>query len=244
MSNVSAANDAPGRGFVAWTGYLSLVQALLIIIPTVILGSAIDWPVSLGDPAAVMLPRIVEQQSSVRIGYLAYLIYSILFVVLITLLSEILLGSSHRVLKRIIIAMATASTLARSIGIIRWLIPIPELAVGWSTAGDDQQRYTISVIYDMLNAYGGTIGEVLGVSVFAACAITLLAIGGWLRGSAPRWFSIAGLVVAVALLATSSEVIGIDPGSIVPILGTATVQCWFLATGIWLVWRGRPAQQA
>jgi hypothetical protein len=244
MSNVSAENDAPGRGFVAWTGYLSLVQALLIIIPTVILGSAIDWPVSLGDPASVMLPRIIEQQSSVQVGYLAYLIYSILFVVLIALLSEIILGNGHRVLKQIIIAMATASTLARSIGIIRWLVPIPELAVRWSTAGDEQQRYAISVMYDLLNAYGGTIGEVLGVSVFAACAIALLAIGGWLRGSAPRWFSLGGLVAVGALLATSSEVIGIDPGSIVPILGTATVQCWFLATGIWLAWRGRAAQQA
>jgi hypothetical protein len=43
---------------------------------------------------------------------------------------------------------------------------------------------------------------------------------------------------------TSSEVVGIDPGSIVPILGTSVVQCWFLATGIWLVWRGRTMQQA
>jgi hypothetical protein len=244
MSDVGAANHSPGSRFVSWTGYISLVQALLIIVPTVILGSAIDWPVSLGDPAAEMLPRILEHQSAVRIGYGAYLLYSILFVVLIALLSGLLLGSSHRVLAQIILAMATASTLARSIGIIRWLIPIPELATIWSTAGDGQQRHTIGIAYDMLNAYGGTIGEVLGVSIFAACAIALLAIGAWLRASAPRWFSLGGLVAAGALLMTSSEVVGIDPGSIVPILGTSVVQCWFLATGIWLVWRGRTMQQA
>jgi hypothetical protein len=234
-------HDAPNSRVAAWAGYVSLVQALLIIIPTVVLGAAIDWPISLGDPASTMLPRLLDQQASVTAGYIAYLIYSILFLVTMALLSEYVLPDGDHVLKKIIIALATASALARSIGIIRWLVPMPELARMWATASDEQQRYTLTLAYELLNAYGGTIGEVLGVSIIAACSITLLIIGGWRRATIPRWFGVTGLVAAGALLVTSADVVGIDPGPVVPVLGTTAVQGWFLLTGIWLVRRARAA---
>ena len=62
-----------------WAGFASIVQGLLIFIPTFVLGAAINWPDSLDDPASVALPRLLENEGAVRAGYFAYLIYSILF---------------------------------------------------------------------------------------------------------------------------------------------------------------------
>ena len=76
------------------TGVVSLVQGLLIFIPTIVLGQAIGWPASLGDPASVALPRLLQQESAVRLGYSAYLVYSMLFAVTIVLLAKLRTGKS------------------------------------------------------------------------------------------------------------------------------------------------------
>lgn len=94
------------------TGVVSLVQGLLIFIPTIVLGQAIGWPASLGDPASVALPRLLEQESAVRLGYSAYLFYSMLFAVTIVLLAKLSTGKSMANVMSIIVGFAIASTLS------------------------------------------------------------------------------------------------------------------------------------
>ena len=222
-----------------WAGFTSILQGLLIFIPTFVLGAAINWPDSLDDPASIALPRLLENEGAVRVGYFAYLVYSILFAVSIALLSELVFGKNAGILMRIIIALAIASALARSIGIIRWLVPMYDLADLWNGATTEEQRYTISTTFEALNSYGGTIGEVLGVSIFAALAILLLSIGNLRQKTLPNWFSVLGLISAFGLLWTSTEIIGLDPGDSAIFLGTTIVQLWFLFIGLWLIIRGK-----
>jgi hypothetical protein len=155
------------------------------------------------------------------------------------MLSEIVFGKRAGLLIRIIIAFAIASALARSLGIIRWLAPMFDLAESWKVATTEEQRFAISTTFETLNSYGGTIGEVLGVSIFAAIAIFLLSIGNMREKVLPGWFSALGLVSAAGLLWTSSELLGVDPGSITIFMGTALVQFWFLFIGVWLIVRSR-----
>jgi len=164
-----------------WTGFASIVQGLLIFIPTFVLGAAINWPDSLDDPASVALPRLLENEGAVRAGYFAYLIYSILFAISMALLSEVVFGKNGGILMRI--------------------------------------------------------GEVLGVSLFAAIAILLLSIGNLKERTLPKWFSYFGLISAIGLLWTSVEMLGIDPGSTAIFLGTTLVQFWFLFIGVWLIFK-------
>ena len=220
-------------------GFLSILQGLLPFIPLAVLGGAINWPDSLDDPASVTLPRLLENEGAVRFGYFAYLIYSILFAISMALLTEVVLGKKGGILIRIIIALAIASALARSIGIVRWLMPNFELANLWEKASSDEQRYALSVTFETLNSYGGTIGEILGVSLFAAIAILLLSIGNMGEKTLPSWFSVFGLISALGLLWTSAEILGVDPGSIAIFMGTTLVQIWFLVTGFWLVVKSR-----
>ncbi|MFM9095549.1 MAG: DUF4386 family protein, partial [Actinomycetes bacterium] len=144
--------------FAKWAGLVSIIQGLLLFIPLTVLGGAINWPDSLGDPAEIALPRLLENEGAVRAGYFAYLIYSILFVISIALLSQVVLGKNAGLLLRLIIAFAVISVLARSIGIIRWLVPMYDLADLWKGASTEEQRYTISTTFEALNSYGGTIG--------------------------------------------------------------------------------------
>lgn len=210
----------------------------------IVLGGAINWPESLSDPAAIALPRLLENEGAVRFGYIVYLVYSILFAVAIILLLRYVQSRAAIALGALIAGFAVASALARSIGIVRWLVPAPELAEAYVATANENERVAISVVFDSMNAYGGTIGEVLGVSIFAALSIGLLSIAALTARAFPRWIGVFGLIAALGVLATTVELAGADASSLI-FFGTTLVQLWFLATGVWLLVRGsrqpRPA---
>lgn len=226
--------DAPP---VRTAGFTAVLQGLLIFVPTFVLGAAIGWPGSLGDPASVALPRLADNEVAVQIGYGSYLLYSVLFAVTITLLARLVEHDLTKGLRRLVIGFAIASALARSIGIVRWLAPMPELADAYNQAGDDAQRYTISTVYDALNSYGGTIGEALGVGLFAAISIGLLSVGLLRSAAIPRWAAMWGVISAVALAVSVVEMFGVDAGPLLTVTVTIA-QLWFLAFGVWLLARG------
>ena len=224
---------------IRWAGLLSLVQGLLLFVPLIVLGAAIEWPASLDDPASVALPRLLENEGAVRLGYVAYLIYSILFAVTIILLSRVTGTGATSVLSTLALSFALASTVARCIGIVRWLLPAPEIAETYLAATDPTEQMAIATSFDALNSYGGTIGEILGVGIFAALAIGFLSADALKATIAPRWIGLFGMAAAVAAAVTAVGIFGLDAGAAVATGGTTVVQLWFLATGIWLVTRGR-----
>jgi len=240
MSNVESPNVA-SKGLARWAGSMSVLQGLLLFVPLFVLGAAINWPESLSDPADVALPRLLENEGAVRLGYVAYLIYSVLFAVTMMLLVRYAKTRASIGLGSMITGFAIASTVARCIGIIRWLVPVPVLAELYAASTDEAERTAISVTFEALNSFGGTIGEVLGVSIFAAISIGLFAIAALKTRALPLWIGAFGLIAALAVLATAVELLGMDASSLI-FLGTTVVQLWFLATGIWLLVRGgRPS---
>lgn len=230
--------DAPGDlPAVRTAGWVTLAQGLLIFVPTVVLGAAVNWPSSLSDPASIALPRLADNEGAVRLGYASYLLYSVLFAVTITLLARLVEGDLTKVVRRLAVGFAVASAIARSIGIVRWLAPMPELADAYVAASDDSERYVVARVYDALNSYGGTIGEALGVGLFAAISIGLLAVGLLRSRVIPRWIAVWSVISAIALAVGVVEFFGVDPGPLLTVTVTV-VQLWFLATGIWLLTRG------
>jgi hypothetical protein len=119
-----------------------------------------------------------------------------------------------------------------------------DLANLWKITEDQNQKNSISVVFEALNSYGGTIGEVLGVSIFASLSILFLVVGNYKSNSLPRWFSIFGLVAVIGLILSSLGIIGIDPGEFVITMGTTILQLWFLFTGIWLLRQSRKLKKA
>jgi hypothetical protein len=227
---------APQKSLYTIAGWLLIAESLLIFVPLTVLGSAINWPKSLSDPADKILPLLVEHASAVRFGYLVYLVYSILFWVIASLTIRVLSDEeSDSVWLRIANGFGIASAIARCLGIIRWLVVMPALATLYTDPTiSTGTRESIAVVYRALNDYAGSIGEVLGVSLFAGLWLAIVSVRILQTRILPRWLGFLGLVSATLLGVQLARLFGVDLGAFISI-SVSVLQLWFLAMGIVLV---------
>jgi len=205
--------DAP-MGARRATGLLLLVQFALMWTAFAILATAIDWPQSLGDPASVALPRLLDNAGAVALGYGAYLLSALAMIPLAVMLRDTLgMGTT---LGRLAVAFGTIAGLAKALGIIRWHVLMPGLAQTWAD-GDPATRAAVAVAYEAFNAYAGGIGEVLGVALFSVLWTLTLAVA--LHRAGARTLAWVAAVSAVLLLVTIADRFGIDMGPVLTISG-------------------------
>jgi len=229
---------APTRSVYLIAGIVLLIQGLSIFAPMVILGGAIQWPDSLDFPPSQMLPLLLEQLAPVRLGYGLYLGYSLLFLVT-GVLTVRLAGRPGPLgmLGLIAIGAAAVSALARAIGIIRWLTGSTSLAEAYSAPGlSPDARMAIEAMQAAINAWGGAIGEALGVAAFAAIwaiSVSLLILRD---RQLPAWAGWSGLVAGVLVAFPGLELFGIAPPVSI-VLSTTGIQLWFMALGLLFLWR-------
>ncbi|MBD2251705.1 DUF4386 domain-containing protein [Nostoc parmelioides] len=217
-------------------GWVLVVESLLIFVPMAILGQAINWPQSLGEPADVMLPLVAQNAAAVRFGYLIYLVYSILFWVVALLTIQVLSNrESNSIWLRIAVGFSVASMIARCLGIIRWLVAMPVLATLYTNpATSTQTREAIALVYRVLNDYAGSVGEILGVSLFAALWLAIVSWTILQTRIVPRWLGFLGLSSATLLVIQLVELFGIDLGAFITV-SVGVLQVWFLLMGIALL---------
>ncbi|MFO0295388.1 MAG: DUF4386 family protein [Rhodospirillales bacterium] len=211
-------------------GALLVAEGLLALAPMAILGPAIGWPASLDRPAAEQLAAIAATPGAVAAGYGVYLLYSVLIAPVMIALAAQLRGGLASPLGATVAAFAVLSTLARSIGILRWLTAMPELAAAHAVA-DPARRAEIELVFGALTAYGGGIGEILGVSLFMALALGTLCAGALRGGGLPNWVAAFGLVAAAALFLTVLPVFG-GPDAMPVAVAVSLLSFWMLATGV------------
>lgn len=224
---------APGRGL----GLLLLAEAALSFAPLIVLGPAIGWPASLSQPAAVQLQAIAAAPGAVAVGYGLYLLYSVLVAPALIGLAVRVFGGLQQPLAASVAAFAALSTLARAIGILRWLTVMPELAAARAAASPVAMQH-LDALFEAINSLAGGIGELLGVSLFMALAMALLCAGGWQRRTLPRPLAAAGLVVAAMLAGLFAPALGI-PLSVPIALAVTALTLWMVAAGAWCLWAGR-----
>ena len=227
------------RSLLLVAGLVLLVQGFSLFAPMVVLGNAIQWPDSLDFPPAKMLPLLREQLDAVRLGYGLYLGYSLLF--LVTGVLTVRLAARPGALGAlafIAIGAAAASALARAIGILRWLTGSVSLAEAHATPGLSAEGLAaIESMQAAINAWGGAIGETLGVAAFAsiwAIAVSLLILRD---RQLPAWAGLMGLFVGVLVALPALELFGITPPVSI-VLSTTGIQLWFMALGLLFLWRG------
>ena len=221
-----------------WAGALVLAESLLIFVPMVVLGAAIGWPASLDDPAATLLPKLVAQAGAVQAGYTVYFVYSLIFLPVVLVLlrwAGVAPGSAAGVTA---IALATTSVAFRCIGILRWLTVMPALAIAHAAAAP-AERGVIEQVYFAVNTYGGAMGELLGVSLFAAAALAVALGAACRRGDFPRWLALFGFVAVASLLAAWLGVFGLEiPGLIVA--ATSVYHFFLMALGLRMIFGRMP----
>jgi hypothetical protein len=226
-------NTTNTRASNIFAGTLLIVTGLMSLAPFPTLGPAIGWPGSLDAPAATQLTAIGKAAGAVATGYSVYLAYSLLFLPALAMAARVLLGNASRTLMQLVLVFAALSVLARSIGILRWLTVMPELSRSHAAA-DASGKADIERIFLALNGYGGGIGELLGVSLFAAVALLLLVIGAWHARAVPQWLTALGLFAALSLFALFLPAMGLAID--VPIaLSVTALSFWMWALGGWLL---------
>ena len=218
-------------------GALLIVEALLAFAPVAVLGPAFGWPKSLRDPAGTQLLAIGAQPGTLSLGYSLYLLYSILVAPTLIGLAARVFGSLGKPIAATVAAFAALSALARAIGILRWLTVMPVLARSYAGA-DAAGRVRIELVFDAITAYGGGIGELLGVSLFMALALGLLCASAWRSRAMPAWLAGAGIATASLLAAIAAPALGLPIEA--PIAAAASMlSLWMVAAGIWVMRRTR-----
>ncbi len=226
------------RGIFLMAGLILLLQGFGLFAPMAVLGGAIQWPDSLDFPPAQMLPLLLKELDAVQMGYGLYLGYSLLF--LVTGVVTVCLAArpgALGVLALIAIGAAAASALARAIGILRWLTGSVALAEAHAAPGlSDEGRAAIETMQAAINAWGGAIGEMLGVAAFAA--IWAIATGLLIlrERQLPVWAGMSGLAVGVLVALPALELFGITPPVSI-VVSTTGIQLWFMALGLLFLWR-------
>lgn len=214
-------------------GLTLLVQGFSIFAPMAVLGGAIQWPDSLDFPPARMLPLLQEQLGAVRLGYGLYLAYSLLFLVTGVLAVRLAARPGPLgVIALIAVGAAAASALARAIGILRWLTGSVVLAEAHSAPGlSAESRAAIETMQAAINAWGGAVGETLGVAGFAAIWVIGVSVLILRDRRLPAWAGLAGLLSGGLLVVSGLEPFGIAPPVSIT-LSTTGIQLWFAALGV------------
>ncbi|NPU13643.1 DUF4386 family protein [Bradyrhizobium sp. 83002] len=181
---------------------LVAAQVVLFLIPLIVLGRAIGWPASLRLPAGEALPLIARHATAVQIGYWGYLLTATAMVPLALALRRF--ARTHGVhggLPDLMAAMGVAAAVLKTLGIVRWLIAMPSLALLHAGSSDPIIRAVVEVNYVVLNGYAGAVGELLGVQLFSG--IWLMLVGTMLLRANLRLNGIAGLAIGAAFATTA-----------------------------------------
>jgi hypothetical protein len=212
---------------------LLFFQAFFIFMPMAILGSAIDWPTSLDFPAEQSLPLIHAERASVQLGYGLYLAWSLTFAASATLIIRTATGNrTIGALAMLAIGLGVASALARAVGIVRWLSGSSALADAYEAAPvGSVERVAIETTQTALNAYGRTIGEDLGVGMFAAMWLVCAGVVILRDRGLPAWMGWLAFPVAAVSSLPSLALVGIvSPVDVV--IGTSSMLLWIAAVAV------------
>jgi hypothetical protein len=217
------------------SGLIVIAQSLLLLVPLAILGAAISWPDSLDFPPSQALPLIFEQIGQVRLGYGIYLAYSLAWVIVGPIIAWAALGRNGSIGTLFVtaIGLICASALARAIGIIRWLTASSFLAESYGSA-TPEARAAIDVVQSAINAWGGAIGELLGVSLFTVGWLIAVSVLVLRHGGLPKFIGWSGLIVAPILASPAIELFGMEANLSLP---TMFIQGWLFVVGIALLWQ-------
>jgi hypothetical protein len=229
MTHAPAASPSHAR---RRTAALLLIQFVTMWGAFFILAPAINWPASLDEPPAVILPLILDQSGAVFAGYLSYLIHALALIPLAILLRDAL--RLDGAMGRAVVTLGVLAGFAKALGIVRWLFLMPGLAAAYTDpAATPATKDAIAVVYEAFNAYAGGVGELLGVGLFAGIWTIVISVAVLRQG----WTVIgyAGLGAAVLLLSTLLSVAGIESPVMLTLSGILW-QFWTLALAI-TIWR-------
>src|SRR3954452_14401749 len=141
-------------------------QVVLFLVPLIVLGWAIGWPASLRLLAGEVLQLIARNATAVQIGSWGYLLTAIATVPLALAFRRLAQAQGvRRGLLNTMAAVSVSAAVIKTLGIVRWLITMPNLALLHAGTTDSIIRVAVEVS-NALNVHAGGVGEWLGAQLF------------------------------------------------------------------------------
>ncbi|MCX7326033.1 MAG: hypothetical protein NTZ14_16785 [Hyphomicrobiales bacterium] len=200
QSKTNPVSDPSQPGTVPLMG-LALLQTALFILPMIVLGQSIGWPASLRLSAADALPLIAREALAVQIGYWAYLLASLAFIPFALAVRRFAVArGADGLVNDTMAGLGIAVAIFKMLGIVRWLVAMPTLAVLHAGQLDPARRAAIEISYTVLNGYAGAAGELLGVQLVSG--LWLVLAGFVLNRLGMRWTAASAGLIGALFVAT------------------------------------------
>jgi hypothetical protein len=224
----------------ALTGGILILREAVFYTGFAILNGAINWPASLGLPAAEVFGLLRDQGGAMFAGYYVYMLSSFMFIPIAVCLRWLVAGEDDltTILADIALAFAIVSAAFRVLGILRWLFAMPVLSQAYlDPASSEALRQAALLNYDMLSAYAGQTGEHLGVRLTGTLFLGFFALAFLRSSRVPTVFAIWAGVSAI-LFFPLEELLGTELDAILFINGF-TYSFWAIFFGGYLILASR-----
>jgi Domain of unknown function (DUF4386) len=199
----------------------------------------------LREPASTVLQRFHEGGAPLVLAWFAFAMSALLFIAVVRAFNH--LFDAHWIDDRGTAVLGVGSALAQAIGLLRWVLVVPGLAVTYTDpASTPAARDAVIVVFDAVHRYGGMVlGEMTGQLLLAAWT-ALVAVQLYRSAIVPGWLAAAGLLTLPLWLLGQTELLhGVIPGvpaiEVIP-LAFMGWEAWLAAIAVALLigtWRDR-----
>lgn len=221
---------------IRWGGASLVVSALGFLAVFGLLSARFDYPDVLDQPAATVLPALLEGGSGLQAIWWTYALLPLLLLPASAAAGQAL-GHGAAGLMRLAGSFAVLAALTLTLGLIRWPSLNHELALRYAQAGAGD-RAAIEMVFQGFNRYLGTyVGEQLG-EIFLNGWFVMVGAGMLRTVRFPKWLGRAGIGVGVLGLVGMFR---FATDAVAPVAGLNNVllPAWLITCGVAL-WRYGP----
>ena len=225
------------------TGWLFVIATVLFAAAATALSSTFDWPDILREHPSTVLTQFDAGGTTLVWTWFAVAWTYFLLLPPILLLERVLAPEDHRYLSAATL-IGAFSVVASTVGFLRWVFVVPELARSYTAATTNATREAVTAAYVVQHQFGGAL---LGEHVGQVLAIlwTVVVSAAMLRSAIFRpWLGWIGFAASLVYLLNQGEILATAvPGfpviEIAGLLGSTLWAVWLLLVGASLVRAGR-----
>jgi hypothetical protein len=230
-------------------GRLLIAFAVAMNVPFAVLAARFDYPSVLRLDAATVLQRAHAGGGGLLATWYAYALVAAAFVPLALCVQSALGGRLRG--SRGLALLGVLAGVFQTLGLLRWVFVVPQLAAAQAMAAADGARRTaVIAVFEGLHQFlGVAVGEHLGQ---VCTALWTVAVARALRAERrrPRWLPGLGFGVGALLLVGQAEAfatvlpIALGPLAAAIPLGFVGWSLWLLALGLWWLRAPTPSSVA
>ena len=193
------------------------------------LGTVFDYPDILKQPVDEVLAAFRASQGAVTAWFGVMALSAALFAPIAIGVGRL----SARRTMRLAVPVGVAAAAVQVIGLLRWPLLVPGYAADATSSDPAVAAAARDSFVTAHHLLGTAVGETLGYSLTAVWTLLVLAAVG--RAIAGRWFTVAGVVSAVLILAGVLSPLGLPVVDLANLAGYVLWSAWLIAFAVLVV---------